>query len=186
MAIKPKRTGGGWAAIRYSLRLAGRAGYWKTWKAMQSRNACKTCAVGMGGQSGGMRNEAGHWPEVCKKSFQAMVADMQGAIKPEFFAKYGVAELRTLSPRELEHCGRLATPLLLKRGGTHYQPIAWDEALGMLAQSLREAPPEKSLSIAPALTSRCRPASGAVDGMPSLTFPHRTPKGRAALPANSN
>ena len=39
-------------------------------------------ALGMGGQSGGMVNEAGHFPEVCKKSLQAMVADMQGAVAP--------------------------------------------------------------------------------------------------------
>ena len=42
----------------------------------------------MGGQRGGMVNEAGHFPEVCKKSLQAMVADMQGGITPEFFARY--------------------------------------------------------------------------------------------------
>ena len=42
----------------------------------------------MGGQAGGMRNEAGHWPEVCKKSLQAMVADMQQGLRPEFFSRY--------------------------------------------------------------------------------------------------
>ena len=35
---------------------------------MRSKNACKTCALGMGGQRGGMVNELGHFPEVCKKS----------------------------------------------------------------------------------------------------------------------
>ena len=34
----------------------------------------KTCALGMGGQAGGTVNESGHFPEVCKKSFQAMLA----------------------------------------------------------------------------------------------------------------
>ena len=54
---------------------------------MRGKNACKTCALGMGGQKGGMRNEAGHFPEVCKKSLQAMVADMQAGLRPEFFAQ---------------------------------------------------------------------------------------------------
>jgi len=72
---------------------------------MRSKNACKTCALGMGGQAGGMVNEAGHFPEVCKKSLQAMASDMQQRIVPEFFARYSVAQLRTLSPRELETCG---------------------------------------------------------------------------------
>ena len=64
----------------YTLQMARRVGFVKLWKAMSSRNACKTCALGMGGQKGGMRNELGHWPEVCKKSLQAMAADMQGAL----------------------------------------------------------------------------------------------------------
>ena len=91
--MKKLKSGGGWQAIRYTFRKAHEAGgLWKLWKAMRSRNACKTCAVGMGGQAGGMVNEAGHFPEVCKKSLQAMVSDMQGGIPPEFFATYSVAE----------------------------------------------------------------------------------------------
>ena len=51
---------------------------------MRSKNTCKTCAVGMGGQLGGMVNEGGYFPEVCKKSFQAMASDLQGAIPTRF------------------------------------------------------------------------------------------------------
>ena len=62
---------------------------------MRSPNACKTCALGMGGQKGGMVNETGgSFPEVCKKSLQAMVADMQPAIdQPEFWKQHSIAEL---------------------------------------------------------------------------------------------
>src|SRR6516162_1628578 len=109
--MRPLKSGGGWAAVSYALRMANRVGWRRLWKAMAARNACKTCALGMGGQQGGMRNEAGHWPEVCKKSLQALIGDMQGAVRPAFFRKYGFAELRTLSPRELEWCGRLTRPL---------------------------------------------------------------------------
>src|SRR5208282_3192775 len=82
------------------------------WRAMTSKNACKTCALGMGGQNGGMRNERGHFPEVCKKSFQAMAADMRGKIAPAFFETYTRSQLQTLSPRELEYLGRLANPVI--------------------------------------------------------------------------
>ena len=92
--MKPMKNGGGWAAIRYSLRMANRVGWWRLWKAMSAKNACKTCALGMGGQAGGMRNEAGHWPEVCKKSFQAMVADMQGGLAPGFFQAFSLDQLQ--------------------------------------------------------------------------------------------
>ena len=81
--MKKVKRGGGWPAVWYTLRKAREAGgIVKLWKAMRTKNACKTCALGMGGQEGGMVNEAGHFPEVCKKSLQAMAADMQGAIQP--------------------------------------------------------------------------------------------------------
>lgn len=138
------KSGGGWAAIKYTLKMANRVGWWQFWKAMRSQNACKTCAVGMGGQRGGMVNEAGYFPEVCKKSFQAMVSDMQGAIKPAFFQEYSIAKLKTLSPRELESCGRLSFPVIATPGATHYQPITWDDALGKLAAQLKLAGPMKT------------------------------------------
>src|SRR5215510_9524544 len=142
MTKRPK-TGGGWAALRYTLRMARRVGLWRLWKAMRSRNACKTCALGMGGQAGGMRNEAGHWPEVCKKSLQAMVADMQKGLEPAFFAKYSIAQLRSLSPRELEWCGRLTAPLYAGPGDTHYRVVGWDFAFDRAARPFREHAPDE-------------------------------------------
>ncbi len=137
------KTGGGWAAVLYTLRQALRVGPWRLWRAMRSKNACKTCALGMGGQKGGMRNEAGHWPEVCKKSLQAMVADMQKGLEPAFFRKYSIAQLATLSPRELEWCGRLAQPVFAGRGDTHYRPVSWDEALDRLARQMKGTLPDE-------------------------------------------
>jgi len=142
--MKRMRSGGGWKAIAYTLRMANRVGWWRLWKAMRSKNACKTCALGMGGQAGGMRNEAGHWPEVCKKSLQAMVADMQKGLQPEFFQRYGIAELRTLTPRELEWCGRITTPLYAGPDDTHYRLLGWDEALERVARQLRQNPPDEN------------------------------------------
>jgi len=62
-------------------------GIFKLYSRLRSRNACKTCAVGMGGQRGGMVNEAGHFPEVCKKSVQAQVGDMQAPLTEEALAR---------------------------------------------------------------------------------------------------
>lgn len=130
--------GGGWPAVLYTWRKAREVGgIWKLWKAMRSKNACKTCALGMGGQSGGMVNEAGHFPEVCKKSLQAMAADMQGAIKSEFYETYSIAQLQAFSPRELESCGRITTPLLATRGEQYYRPISWDDAFERIVGKLK-------------------------------------------------
>jgi molybdopterin-dependent oxidoreductase alpha subunit len=145
MAMGKVRTGGGWRAVLYTFKKAREAGgIWSLWKAMRTKNACKTCALGMGGQAGGMVNEAGHFPEVCKKSFQAMVADMQGAVKPTFFETYAIPQLRRFSPREMEHSGRLVQPVILEKGAQHYRPIEWSEAMERIAGKLQRTSPAES------------------------------------------
>jgi molybdopterin-dependent oxidoreductase alpha subunit len=142
--MKQKKTGGGWSAIWYTFRMARRVGWRRLWQAMRAKNTCKTCALGMGGQAGGMRNELGLWPEVCKKSFQAMVADMQAGITPEFFAKFSLDQLQALSPRELEWCGRLTAPLHAGPGDTHYRVVDWNFALARIALQLQKTTPDEN------------------------------------------
>src|SRR5687768_4596566 len=142
--MKPMKAGGGWKAVFYTVDVANRVGWAPLWRAMRSKNACKTCALGMGGQLGGMVNEGGHFPEVCKKSLQAMASDMQDRITPEFFARYSIANLRTLSPRELEFCGRLVEPVYAAPGETHYRVISWNEALDRLSERLRMSGPSRA------------------------------------------
>lgn len=146
------KRGGGWAAIYYSMRMALRVGPWRLFQAMRTKNACKTCALGMGGQRGGMVNELGYFPEVCKKSFQAMVADMQAGIKPEFFAKFSIDQLRTLTPRELEYCGRLTQPIYAGPGDRHFRMIDWEEALQKVASKLHATPADETFYYA---SGRC-------------------------------
>lgn len=142
--MRRMRSGGGWAAIKYTLRMANRVGWRQLWQAMRAKNACKTCALGMGGQKGGMRNEAGHWPEVCKKSFQAMVGDMQGSLRPDFFSTFNLEQLKALTPRELEWSGRLTQPMYAGPGDSHYRPISWDDALKRIAEQLKRSRPDEN------------------------------------------
>lgn len=142
--MKRPRSGGGWKAISYSLKLASRVGWWKMWKAMRSKNTCKTCAVGMGGQLGGMVNEGGYFPEVCKKSFQAMASDLQGAVRTDFWQQNSIHQLRAMSSRQLEHSGRLVQPVLLQAGSQHYQPVSWDDAFNVLCDGMKSAGPDRS------------------------------------------
>ncbi|QDT66079.1 FdhF/YdeP family oxidoreductase [Calycomorphotria hydatis] len=138
-------SGGGWPAVFYTFRKAREAGgLWKFWKAMRSRNACKTCAVGMGGQKGGMTNELGTWPEVCKKGMQAMAADMQGAVPKDFFSTYSLAQMQKMTPRELEYCGRLTQPVRHRAGENFYEPISWEEALTSIVDKLKSVTPDES------------------------------------------
>src|SRR5688572_24129691 len=111
--MRERRSGGGLAALRYSIEKARAAGGIGTLaKRLATNNVCKTCAVGMGGQQGGMRNEAGSFPEVCKKSIQAQAADMQPPIADAFVRTHDVAALERWTSRELEHAGRIGFPML--------------------------------------------------------------------------
>ncbi|MFK8113599.1 MAG: FdhF/YdeP family oxidoreductase [Rubripirellula sp.] len=138
-------SGGGFRAIHYTWKKAREAGgLWKLFQAMRSRNSCKTCALGMGGQKGGMVNERGSFPEVCKKSLQAMVADMQPAIKPTFWAKHSISELQQLSPRELEHLGRLIHPIRYNGDSEHFEVITWQTAFDAIVNKLKTTASDKS------------------------------------------
>ena len=142
LRMSPITAGGGWPALKYSLSKAREAGgFWRLYQALRTKNACKTCALGMGGQQGGMVNEKGHFPEVCKKSIQAMVADLQGAVRDEFFTDFTLEKLRGFTPRELEHAGRLTKPMYAGPLDQNYRSIEWDEALDRIATKLKKTDP---------------------------------------------
>jgi molybdopterin-dependent oxidoreductase alpha subunit len=139
--MRPRRAGGGLAAIRYSLAKAREAGgVRRLARRLQTHNACKTCAVGMSA----MVNERGSFPEVCKKSVQAQAADMQAPIDESFFRSRDVDALAALTPRELEAAGRIGVPLLCGAGDRCYRRITWDEALAVAAGGLRASAPERA------------------------------------------
>ncbi len=136
-------TGGGLKAVGYVLRKAWSAGLLAFWRRMRSRNACKTCALGMGGQQGGMTNEAGRFPEVCKKSVQAQAGDMQGPIPESFFRLTPIEALEKLTSAQFENLGRLAFPILAKPGEKYFRRVSWDEAIEHGAETIRVSPPRE-------------------------------------------
>ncbi|MCH7839060.1 MAG: FdhF/YdeP family oxidoreductase [Planctomycetes bacterium] len=143
--MKRVKTGGGWPAIAYAFRAARKSGgIIRFIRALSRRNTCKTCALGMGGQKGGMVDESGRFPEVCKKSMQAMAADMQRAIPEGFFATCDFEALRRYTPRKLEHLGRLVTPLYAGPGDDHYRPITWDDAITRCVDRLKQTSPDEN------------------------------------------
>src|SRR5213593_3051975 len=145
MARPRVRSGGGLAALTYVLRKGREAGgLLRLYRRLRSRNACKTCGLGMGGQLGGMRNEVGHFPEVCKKSVQAQAGDMAGGIAEDFFRTTPLARLERLGSRELERLGRLVFPVLAGPGDTHFRRVSWSEALDRAAAGLRHTRPEEA------------------------------------------
>lgn len=135
--------GGGVKKVLYALQTAQRIGLENTAKALTAHNTCKACGLGMGGQKGGMTNEAGEFPSVCNKSIQAQSTDIQPGIPLEVLT-HSLTDLRELDGYELEHLGRLATPIWKPKDSDRYQAIGWDEALDLAAARFRAATPERS------------------------------------------
>lgn len=135
--------GGGHKKILYTLNTMREIGVVKATKALNSKNTCKSCALGMGGQAGGMVNELGEYPAVCNKSVQAQSTDIQPAI-PEAIFDYRFADFHELTGQEMERLGRLNTPLYKKKGEDKYTPITWDEAMAVTAARLKATAPERA------------------------------------------
>ena len=98
----------------------------------------------MGGQAGGMVNETGEFPEFCKKSIQAMGADLQPPIATSFWERHPLDRLASMSPRQLEHCGRLAHPVVREPGTSTYQETTWDRALDLIADKYVRTKPDNT------------------------------------------
>ncbi|MCA9288169.1 MAG: FdhF/YdeP family oxidoreductase [Phycisphaerales bacterium] len=145
MPVPRPSAAGGFRSIWYTIAQARSAGgLRRMWRALRSKNACKTCALGMGGQAGGMVNERGHFPEVCKKSVQAMAADMRGRLSEGYFDEFPHDRLARLSPRELEAAGRITRPVFSEAGADRYREVSWERALVLAADALRGAPSDET------------------------------------------
>ena len=135
--------GGGAKKILYALKTARRIGLQNTAKALSAKNACKACGLGMGGQKGGMTDELGEFPSFCNKSVQAQSTDIQPPIPAEIL-DHSLADLRELTGHELEHLGRLGSPIHKPAGGDRYRPIDWDAALDLAADRLSATDPART------------------------------------------
>ena len=133
----PSESAGGVPAVIASLKHAfGEMGVTKSLATLNQMNQkggfdCMSCAWP------DPDGERSHLAEYCENGAKA-VAD-EGTTKrvtPEFFAQYSVAELSQQSDFWLNQQGRLTHPMILKKGATHYEAIAWDEAFALIAKEL--------------------------------------------------
>ncbi|HEY8942599.1 MAG TPA: FdhF/YdeP family oxidoreductase, partial [Cellvibrio sp.] len=138
-----KIVGGGPKKVLYTLKTVARIGLLNSAKALNSHNACKACGLGMGGQRGGMTNERDEFPSVCNKSIQAQSTDIQPPIPAEIFA-HTLDDFAQLSAHELEHLGRLNTPLYKSATSDKYEMIGWDAAIQLMAERFKRTSPQRS------------------------------------------
>lgn len=135
--------GGGPKKVLYTLETVRKIGLRNSGKALKAKNACKACGLGMGGQLGGMTNEKQEFPSVCNKSIQAQSTDIQAPIPKEVF-QHSLEELKGLSPRELEHMGRLNDPIFKAIDSEKFEVISWEKAFDLAAEKFRNTDPNRS------------------------------------------
>lgn len=138
-----KIVGGGFKKVLYTLNTVRRIGVKDAAKALAAHNTCKACGLGMGGQRGGMINELDEFPSVCNKSVQAQSTDIQGPIPMPVF-DHTITDFKELSSHEIEHLGRLGTPLHKAAGSNRFEPISWDDAIARTVERFSASAPERS------------------------------------------
>ncbi len=98
-------------------------------------------------QKGGFDCPSCAWPdpddersligEYCENGAKAVAEEATTKrLTPAFFALNSVAELSKLNDYEIGKKGRIAQPMYLAEGETHYKPIAWDTAFEKIAHHL--------------------------------------------------
>jgi molybdopterin-dependent oxidoreductase alpha subunit len=75
--------------------------------------------------------------EYCENGAKAVAEEATTkALFADFFAKNSVKELSELNDYEIGKKGRVAEPMYLPEGATHYQPISWDDAFKKIGEHL--------------------------------------------------
>ena len=79
--------------------------------------------------------------EFCENGVKAVAEEAtRRHIDRKFFAEHAIDELACESDHFLSQQGRLVEPLLRRPGGTHYEPIGWDDAFQRIADALCALP----------------------------------------------
>jgi molybdopterin-dependent oxidoreductase alpha subunit len=135
----------GYAAIYQTVRFAARESPARTTLSLLRANKkggfdCPSCAWP---DPDGLRHPA----EFCENGAKAIAWEATSKrVTPEFFAQHSVAELARQSEQWLGDQGRLTQPMVLRRGGTHYEPIDWPEAFALIAGELNAlASPDEAM-----------------------------------------
>ncbi|MBD1391996.1 FdhF/YdeP family oxidoreductase [Mucilaginibacter glaciei] len=98
-------------------------------------------------QKGGFDCSSCAWPdpdddrspiaEYCENGAKALAEEATTKkLTAEFFAQNAVADLAKLTDMDIGKKGRIAQPMYLPEGGTHYQPISWYDAFHKIGNKL--------------------------------------------------
>ena len=102
-------------------------------------------------QKGGFDCPSCAWPdpddersglgEYCENGARAVAAEAtKKMVTASFFSENAVGDLAKLSDYDIERNGRIAQPVYLPKGGTHYEAISWEDAFKKIAIALNCLP----------------------------------------------
>ncbi|WP_323792381.1 FdhF/YdeP family oxidoreductase [Nocardioides sp.] len=78
-----------------------------------------------------------HTAEFCENGAKAVTEEATlRRIGPEFFAEHSLADLEDRTEYWLGQQGRITQPMVRRTGGTHYEPISWDDAFALMGETL--------------------------------------------------
>lgn len=136
---RPSAAAAGLTAVTKTAKLVGSMGLGRGVRALLQVN-----------QSDGFDCQSCAWPspdtdrhvfEFCENGAKAVADEATPRrVDREFFARHSIAELAAQSDHWLNAQGRLAEPLVLLPGATHYTPITWPDAFTLLARELHALP----------------------------------------------
>jgi molybdopterin-dependent oxidoreductase alpha subunit len=131
-----------WKAIKENRRQLPYA-----WRILR-KGVCDGCALG----TKGLRDWTTDEVHLCNVRLRLLSLNTMPAIDEQVLED--VAALRTRRSEELRSLGRLACPMVRRRGDPGFQRIGWDEALDLVAGRIRSADPSRAAFY---LTSRGMP-----------------------------
>ncbi len=77
--------------------------------------------------------------EYCENGVKAIAEEATTKkLTADYFRKNSIASLSHLNDYEIGKAGRVAEPVYLPKGGTHYEPITWENAFSLIAKRLHE------------------------------------------------
>lgn len=91
-------------------------------------------------------DERSHF-EFCENGIKAIAEEATRAVADRnFFASHSVKEIAEQTDHWIGKRGRIAEPMLLERGATHYRPVSWNEAFEIIGEELRSlATPDEAI-----------------------------------------
>ena len=106
------------------------------WRILRD-GVCDGCALG----TSGMRDFTMDGVHLCTVRLNLLKLNTADALDHELLADVGPLEV--MSSRDLRDLGRLAYPMLRRRGEVGFRRITWDEALDLAADALRATDPRR-------------------------------------------